>query len=186
MLPVEYIEPPEKSQETTTPVVTQVDISEEEVIRRKEKLRGLNPEPEALNPTEKGSLMEFLADHHQAFCLNDNERGETDLLQFDIDTRGALPRRHAPRRMPFAVRQELARQLKNIQEIRVVQPSNSPWASPVVMVWKDGTHRFCMDYRDLNAVTRADTFPLPRIDDLLDQLSNSRYFSTLNLASGYW
>lgn len=187
MLPEECIEPPEESQETTTPVVRRVDVREEEVIRRKEKLRGLIPEPEALDPTEKGSLMEFLADHHQAFCLDDNERGETDLLQFEINTGDASPRRHAPRRMPFAVRQEVARQLKNMQETGVVQPSNSPWASPVVMVRKkDGTHRFCVDYRDLNAVTRADTFPLPRIDDLLDQLGNSRYFSTLDLASGYW
>lgn len=69
----------------------------------------------------------------------------------------------------------------------MIQPSNSPWASPVVMVRKrDGTHRFCVDYRELNSVTKADTFPLPRIDDLLDQLGAARYFSTLDLASGYW
>ena len=69
----------------------------------------------------------------------------------------------------------------------MIQPSNSPWASPVVLVRKkDVTHRFCVDYRELNSVTRADTFPLPRIDDLLDQLGKSAYFSTLDLATGYW
>ena len=74
-----------------------------------------------------------------------------------------------------------------MQEAGVVQPSSSPWSSPVVMVRKkDGTHRFCVDYRGLNSVTKLDTFPLPRIDDLLDQLGHSRYFSTLDLASGYW
>jgi len=89
--------------------------------------------------------------------------------------------------MPFTVRQEVARQLKRMQETDVIQPSNSPWASPVVLVRKkDGTHRFCVDYRELNSVTRADTFPLPRIDDLLDQLGESVYFSTLDLATGYW
>ena len=89
--------------------------------------------------------------------------------------------------MPFTVRQEVARQLKMMQETGVIQPSNSPWASPVVLVRKkDGTHRLCVDYRELNSVTRADTFPLPRIDDLLDQLGKSTYFSTLNLATGYW
>ena len=89
--------------------------------------------------------------------------------------------------MPFAVRQEVARQPRKMQEAGVVQPSSSPWSSPVVMVRKkDGTHRFCVDYRGLNSVTKLDTFPLPRIDDLLDQLGHSRYFSTLDLASGYW
>ena len=69
----------------------------------------------------------------------------------------------------------------------MIQPSSSPWASPVVMVRKrDGTHRFCVDFRELNSVTKADTFPLPKIDDLLDQLGAARYFSTLDLASGYW
>jgi len=51
---------------------------------------------------------------------------------------------------------------------------------------KDGTQRFCVDYWALNAVTMADTFPLPRVDDLLDQLGNLRFFTTLDLASGYW
>ena len=89
--------------------------------------------------------------------------------------------------MPFAVRQEVVRQLQEMQDSGVVQPSSSPWASPMVIVRKkDGTHRLCVDYRDLNAVTKADTFPLPSIDDLLDQLDKSHYFSTLDLASGYW
>ena len=89
--------------------------------------------------------------------------------------------------MPFAVREEVARQLRKMQEAHIIQPSTSPWASPVVMVRKkDGSHRFCVDYQRLNAVTKADTYPLPRIDDLLDQLGQCKYFSTLDLASGYW
>ena len=69
----------------------------------------------------------------------------------------------------------------------MIRPSNSPWASPIVLVRKkDGTHRFCVDYRGLNEGTKADTFPLPRITDLLDQLADTKYFSTLDLASGYW
>ena len=89
--------------------------------------------------------------------------------------------------MPYTVRQEIARLLSEMQRNRVIQPSNSPWASPVVLVKeRDGTHRFCVDYRALNAVTKTDSFPLPRIEGLLDQLGESKYFSTLDLASGFW
>ena len=104
-----------------------------------------------------------------------------------ILTGDSPPQRVPARRMPLAVRREVATQLRNIQKTGVVRPSASAWSSPVVMVKKkDGTQRFCVDYRALNAVTKADTFPLPRIDDLLDQLGNSRFFTTLDLASGYW
>ena len=89
--------------------------------------------------------------------------------------------------MPFSAREEVARQLRKIQEMAVIQPSKSPWSSPVVLVRKkDGSHRFCIDYCKLNSVTKADTYPLPRIDNLLDQLGKSDYFSMLDLASGFW
>ena len=74
-----------------------------------------------------------------------------------------------------------------MQDSGVIRSSNSPWASPVVLVQKrDGSLRLCIDYRDLNLVTKADTFPLPRVDELLDQLGRSKYFSTPDLTSGYW
>jgi len=74
-----------------------------------------------------------------------------------------------------------------MQDTGVIEPSSSPWASPVVMVRKkDGTLRFCIDYRELNKVTKKDTYPLPHVDDLLDEIGSPRYISTLDLASGYW
>ena len=69
----------------------------------------------------------------------------------------------------------------------IIQPSTSPWASPIILVKKkDGTDRFVVDYRRLNSVTRKDSFPLPRIDDALDALNSTKWYSCLNLMSGYW
>jgi len=70
---------------------------------------------------------------------------------------------------------------------KVIQPSSSPWASPVVLVKKkDGSTRFCIDYRKVNSITHKDAYPLPQIDDTLDTLSGSQWFSTVDLLSGYW
>ena len=140
-----------------------------------------------LPPEERKQMLTLLCEYHHVFALEDGERGETDLLQFEIETGNAPPNRQHPRRMPFSVREEVAKQLKKMQEMEVIQPSKSPWSSPVVLVRKkDGSHRFCIDYRKLNSVTKADSYPLPCIDDLLDQLGKSVYFSTLDLASGFW
>ena len=89
--------------------------------------------------------------------------------------------------MPFTVREEVSKQLQKMQDSGMIQPTSSPWTSSVVLVRKkDGTHRFCVDYCELNGVTKRDTFPLPRVDDLLEQLGETYYFSTLDLAAGYW
>ena len=140
-----------------------------------------------LSKEEQDRLLLVVGDYHDVFSLNEGERGETDLVEMDINTGEATPTRQAVRRLPFAVRQEVARQLKEMHDNRVIKPSNSPWASPIVLARKkDGTLRMCVDYRKLNSVTKPDKFPLPRIDDLLDQLGKSRYFSTLDLAAGFW
>ena len=110
---------------------------------------------------------------YSAFVLEDGERGETDLTHFSVDTGEAQPMKQPACRIPFAVREEVNRQIEATEATRVVRPSTSAWARK-----KDGGTRFCINYRKLNAVTKRDTHPLPRIDDLLDQLGKARYFST--------
>ena len=82
---------------------------------------------------------------------------------------------------------EAEKQINEMLQKDVIQPSSSPWSSGIVMVQKkDGTKRFCVDYRRMNDVTIKDAYPLPRIDDSLDQLSGAEWFSSLDLNSGYW
>ena len=153
--------------------------------RRRKKLKEVLIKAD-LPDQEKEILLDFLAAHHHIFSLEDGEKGESDLVRMEIDTGDAYPEKLPARRVPVALRQEVAHQLSEMQNNGVIQPSKSPWASPVVLVKKrDGTHRFCVDYRGLNSMTKADSFPLPRNGDLLDQLGRSRYFSTIDLALGF-
>jgi len=72
-------------------------------------------------------------------------------------------------------------------ELRVIEPTNSPLAAPVALIPKpDNTIRFCIDYRRLNAVTVPDAFPMPRIDDLIDKVGNTKFLTKIDLAKGYW
>lgn len=72
-------------------------------------------------------------------------------------------------------------------ELGVIEESQSDWSSPIVLVPKpDGSWRFCNDFRQLNKVTKFDTYPMPRIDELIDRLGTARYMTTLDLTKGYW
>ena len=147
-------------------------FSKEHIIWRQQQLiSSLVDVERKLSEEECLQLRGLLADYHDIFSLNDDECGETDLVEFKIDTGEAYPRRQPARRVPFSARREIAKQLEKMQKDNVIQPSESPWASPVVLVRKrDGSLHFCVDYRALNSVTKPDLFPLPRISDLLDQL----------------
>ena len=184
VLPIDLVNSEKTTQGVASQVATDAQrLVEESVEPRKEKLcEALKPE---LSRTQgEQQLSALLEEYHEVFSLGKDDQGEMEL---HIDTGDTAPRKYPVWDVPFAVRGEIARNLQQIQDSNVIQPSNSPWASPVVLVRKkDRTLRFCVDYHGLNSVTNFDQFPLPCIDDLLDQLGKPCYFTTLDLASGYW
>ncbi|GKB13927.1 reverse transcriptase domain-containing protein [Tanacetum coccineum] len=108
-------------------------------------------------------------------------------IEFRIDLiPGALPVVKSPYRLAPSEMQELSNQLKELQEKGFIRPSHSPWGAPVLFVKKkDGALRMCIDYRELNKLTIKNRYPLPRIDDLFDQLQGACCFSKIDLRSGY-
>eukprot|EP00731_Ephydatia_muelleri_P039166 Em1164g1a len=140
-----------------------------------------------VNKDEKEELFSLLLEFADVFSLSTKNLGHTKVLQHRIDTGNAQPVHLPPRRIPHARREELKEMLRDMLEKNAIEHSDSPWSSPIVLVKKkDGTTRFCVDYRKVNEVTRKDAYPLPRVDDTLDTLAGSKFFSTLDLTTGYW
>ena len=113
--------------------------------------------------------------------------GRTGITRHKINTQDAHPIKQPLRRAPVHLKDEIDKQIDEMLVRDVIQPSKSPWASSIVMVSKkDGSKCFCIDYRKLNYITVKDSYPIPRIDDSLEQLGGAQWFSCLDLNSGYW
>ena len=142
----------------------------------------------SLEPGQAQELALLLEEFGDVFSQDDEDLGRTSLVKHSIPiTNGAKPQRQAPHRLGPVKEAEAERQVQKLLQQGMIEPSNGAWSSPVVLVKKkDDSWRFCIDYRRLNAVTIQDAYPLPRIDESLDALSGSRFFSTLDLTSGYW
>lgn len=104
-----------------------------------------------------------------------------------IETGNAPPIRTQPRRLPIGKKKIEHEEIKKMLNNGKIEPSKSAWSSAIVLVpKKDGSTRFCVDYRKLNEVTIKDAYPLPRVDDCLDSLAKSEWFSSMDLNSGFW
>ena len=142
----------------------------------------------SLGDTGRQSLHDLLHQYEHVFpAPGEPVTGSSKSVQHEIETNEGRPVRCGPRRLALA---GLRREQDCVKEMLTggqIEPSDSPWASPVVLVTKkDGSTRFCVDYRRLNAMTIKDAYPLPRIDDSLCLLGNQQWFSMMDLASGYW
>jgi len=138
--------------------------------------------------TERQVLAQLLAEYSDVFSHGDGDMGLTKVISHNILlAAGTTPIRQPTRRLGPEKENEVSRQVQDLLDRDLIEPAHGAWSSPVVLVKKkDGSWRFCVDYRRLNSVTIQDAYPLPRIDESLDALAGSKYFSTLDLLSGYW
>ena len=141
---------------------------------------------EHLTDAQQSQLYSLLLSYADLFALNEEELGRTGIIKHHIDTGDAPPVRVPPRRLPKQRQDEATKLLQHMLD-KIIERSQSPWSAPVVLVRKkDGTARFCVDYQGVNQCTQKDAYPLPRIDETLDTLAGSTWFSTLDMLSGYW
>jgi transposase InsO family protein len=140
----------------------------------------------ALNEEQKRELRELLAEFKDVF--DTIQPGSAKGVTHEIEVEeGTKPIYRKPYTMPFSKKEIVRDEVSKMLEEGVIRPSKSPWSSPVVLVTKkDGGHRFCVDYTALNKVTKKDQHPLPKIDEILREVKGAKYFSTLDLQSGYW
>jgi Reverse transcriptase (RNA-dependent DNA polymerase) len=137
-----------------------------------------------LLPRDQDQLLCTMVDYSNMW---DGHLGRIDVHQHRIPTGKANPVARQPYRVSTESRKDIDAELEKMVNAGVIRPSSSPWAAPVVMIRKsDGSWRFAIDYRGLNAVTKKGSMPMPRLDDALDALGNAKWFTTLDANSGFW
>ncbi|CAF4083166.1 unnamed protein product [Adineta steineri] len=138
-----------------------------------------------LNENEKAKLISLMSKYPNVFT---EYPGRTHLTKHVIELQpGTKPCNTQPYRLAPSKKAIVDQQLEEMLQTKQITPSRSPWASPIVLApKKDGSLRFCVDYRKLNVNTVRTAYPMPRVDDTLDSLNEAKYISTLDLRSGYW
>ena len=140
-------------------------------------------------PTQHFEPVVILLDRYRhIFAADDSQLTQTDLVKHHIELLpGTTPIAQRPLRLSHQERQVVNQEVQKMLDAGIIRPSKSPWASPVVLVpKKDGGIRFTTDFRRLNAVTKRDFYPLPNITAILDDLGKAKWFSKIDMKSGYF
>ena len=113
--------------------------------------------------------------------------GRTDVLFHDVDVGEAKPIKQPPYRLNPIKKEHMQKEIDYMFKHDIIERSDSEWSSPCILVPKpDKTYRFCTDYRKINAVTKTDSYPIPRIDDCIDRVGQAKYVTKFDLLKGYW
>ena len=126
-------------------------------------------------------------EHHHIFSLDKNEIGYTDTAEHIIELMDDESFKERFQRIAPPLLEEVWENLQDMMDGGAIRPSKSPWCNTIVLVRKkDGTLRFCIDFRKLNARTKKDSFPLPRMQETMESMVGARFFSSMDLKSGFW
>ena len=137
---------------------------------------------------DESSKLHNLLKHEFPDCFTEsNSLGRTHLVKHTIHLSDTIPHKVRPYRQPQILQPQIEQAINNMLAKGIIKESQLPWLSPFLLVKKrDGGFRFVVDYRKLNKKTISDCFPIPLIDDIFDRLRGAKYFSTLDLSSGFW
>ncbi|CAK1579237.1 unnamed protein product [Parnassius mnemosyne] len=144
-----------------------------------------------LNSEEKNALLDICSNYSDIFHLPDDQLTCTTAIEHKIKTNTDVPIQTKSYRFPECHKKEVEKQISKMLDQNIITPSNSPWSSPIWVVRKkldasgERKWRAMIDYRKLNDVTIGETYPIPQITEILDQLGKSQYFTSLDFASGF-
>ena len=139
------------------------------------------------SPENAVAARELVLAYHDVFALESNELGCTSTIENEIHIENDEPFKERFRCIPPPLLEEVCTSLRDMLEAGAIHPSQSPWCNRVVLVRKkDGTLHFCVDFRHLNACTKKDLYPLPRIQEALESMAGSAHFSSMDFKSGFW
>jgi hypothetical protein len=139
-----------------------------------------------LSEDETRQVKQLLARNLDVFAADRTDMGRTNVTTHRINTGDHDPIRQRFYRTSYAEKDFIKKEIDWMMKNNLIQPSYSPWSSPIVLVKKkNGEIRFCVDYRKLNAVTKQDSYPLPKMDEILEAFGSSTHFSTLDALSGF-
>ncbi|UYV63096.1 hypothetical protein LAZ67_2003113 [Cordylochernes scorpioides] len=140
-----------------------------------------------LTEDQQNKMMNVLKKFSNVFDFSGKSQPARSKIKHKIETDDHAPTKQRPYRVSGMERKIIQQEVDRMMQQDIIQFSESPWSSPVVLVKKkNGSWRFCVDYRRLNKITKKDVYPLPRVDDALDNLSGARYYSSMDLRTGYW
>jgi hypothetical protein len=140
-----------------------------------------------LEKEQKEKLQKLIQEFEDIFAKDENDLGRTNLAKHSINTGDHEPIKQGAYIVNSNKKKIIEEETQKMLKKGVIRKSNSPWSSPVTLVPKpNGKWRFCTDYRKLNTITKKDNHPLPRINTLLEKFEGSNWFTTLDMASGYW
>ncbi|PVD22603.1 hypothetical protein C0Q70_18421 [Pomacea canaliculata] len=139
-----------------------------------------------LTVEQQSRIRDLISGRPESFSTGETDFGHVTQVKHEIQLTNDTPFKERHRRIPPGMYEQVREHLQLLLDSGIIRPSHSPWSSNVVWVKKkDGSLRQCVDYRQLNARTMKDSYALPRIEELLDALAGSKYFTVLDLKSGY-